>query len=373
MKVQKKSRDKIVKRVDLSESIPLSQPLVVTIDICSYCNIKCIFCLMSYYKKNDPLFIDFAPPEMMSIDMFKKIIDDLKSFPQKVKQLRLYNHGEPLLNPNVVDMVAYASRAEVAEQIVITTNGLLLNPEMSEALISAGVTEINVSINGINDEQYTVLTKTKVNFQKFYENLIYLYSIKQNCTIRLKTFNELFKNNAEKEKFIQFFGPISDSLSFDFFLFFHQKYDNNKVAPGSVDIMLNASRFGEGITLTNKKELCQNSLINIFDREKPTENKGKIVCPQIFYSLIINSTGEVSICCSDTEHALVCGDVSKDSVKDIWNSKERENYLILHLKGKKDILTQCADCNGMKYFFIDNIDDNRDVLLQRIQDCGSNK
>ena len=87
-------------RTRLETVIPLKTPFILYCDPSSVCNLQCEFCpcgrahadLWTEDKKKSLGIMDF--------DIFKKIVDDCAEFPDKIKVLRMYKEGEPLLNPN---------------------------------------------------------------------------------------------------------------------------------------------------------------------------------------------------------------------------------------------------------------------------------
>ena len=46
--------------------------------------------------------------QSMSMELFKKVIDDISNFPKKLKILRIAGLGEPLINQNISKMISYA-------------------------------------------------------------------------------------------------------------------------------------------------------------------------------------------------------------------------------------------------------------------------
>ena len=81
----------------------------------------------------------------MSLDLFKKIVDDLREFDAKLKLLSLYKDGEPLLNKHFPEMVRYARDAGIADRIWTKTNGSMLTPELNERIVDAGLDMICIS------------------------------------------------------------------------------------------------------------------------------------------------------------------------------------------------------------------------------------
>ena len=68
--------------------------------------------------------------------------------------------GEPLLHPNIVDIVCYAN--EMIKRVGLITNGFMLNPAIIEDLNSAGLGHMQISIDGIKANKRTQKTLDKL-------------------------------------------------------------------------------------------------------------------------------------------------------------------------------------------------------------------
>ena len=98
------------KRVMLGEKYPLDTPFNVILDTSERCQFRCSYCFRSnpdkstwgYPRNND----------LMEWDVFVRAVDQIKLFPEEVKQISLSNHGEPLLNRQLPDMVKYKKNKE---------------------------------------------------------------------------------------------------------------------------------------------------------------------------------------------------------------------------------------------------------------------
>ena len=141
-------RIQLDKRTDLKSEIPLETPYCIFIDPSSACNFKCGFCMNQYIKQ----------PSIMSMPLFKKLIDDLDVFKSPVKTIRLYGFGEPLLNKNFCDMVRYAKKSSKVLEVDTTTNASMLTPELIDDLVSSGIDRVNISIEAMNTEKYREFT-----------------------------------------------------------------------------------------------------------------------------------------------------------------------------------------------------------------------
>ena len=128
-------------RTRLERVIPLDLPLIIFIDPCNMCNFKCDFCAVQSSNKQ----LKYKK-QMMSMELLKKIIDDLSG--EHIKTIRFGAQGEPLLNKNIVDMIKYTKNKNIADNIGIVTNGSLFEPELNEEILpteekSENISEIN--------------------------------------------------------------------------------------------------------------------------------------------------------------------------------------------------------------------------------------
>lgn len=319
-------------RENLGKIAPLIAPFVLIVDPASHCNLKCRFCPTGH-----PTLIESTGrfQGAMPLNTFKKIVDDLEDFPNPVRVLRLYKEGEPLMNKNLAEMISYGRKSNKIKKIDTTTNGVLLTPSNSEKLISAGINQINISVNGMSEDQFVELVRTKVNFNRYVENLKYLYSIKGDCVIYIKAIQENL-NEDDQKRFLDVFGEISDRI------FFEHLFPN---WPG----------FSDDI-------IPKNSEIALYGGKAIEQS----VCPYIFYSTTVNSDGTVSLCIQDWARTLVIGDVTKEPLWQIWNNQAITLHRLNHLSGARKSNKTCGDCGVMKYSLYDNLDENADEIKSRL-------
>ena len=323
-------------RTNLEEVIPLEVPFSIQIDICSACNLKCNFCFHSDTHAIKQAGVTFG---FMSFDLFKHIIDDMKEKweGKKVKKLRLFKVGEPLLNPYVCDMVRYAKDSGVAELIEITTNGTLLTHEMSQGLIDAGLDILNISVNGIHEKQYQDVCQYSIDFAKFCEEIAYFYSKKQNCRIFIK-YSDIGYAEEEKKEFYQLFEEVCDEI------------------------------FVETIsaTLWQDTNIGQN-VANVHKGTYGQELKSKQVCPFLFTTMVINDKGIVHLCCADWKSEYILGDLKTESIADVWNGSKLRTFQRAHLMMKKNNIKICKNCESLSANTIDDIDKYADMILKRLE------
>jgi len=319
-------------RAILSEVIPLPSPFQLVIDSTNACNFKCQFCPtgdIELIKKHA------RPFGNMPIELFKKIIDDCKGFPVKIKRIDFGKDGEPLVNKNFAEMVSYAKASDVADMIAVTTNGALLNEKTTNKLLSSGIDMIKISIEAVTDAGYKRLTKVDVKYSEMIEKVRYLNENKADCKIGVKII-DFNLSLAEKEKFYSDFTDLCDYIGID---------------------------QASGWSLTEQKDFTLGSKPKSY-LDLPHFNR-KEVCPLPFFTLSINFNGEVSICCVDWAHETIVGDLSKENIVDLWNGDRLYAFRKMHLEGKRHLNKACADCfaiNGS----IDNLDPHATLILEKI-------
>lgn len=334
MKAQIKPRINQEGRTRLEEVIPLGTPFVLFVDPSSACNFRCKFC-----PNGDPALIRETGRWQGNMDfsLYRKIIDDLKAFPEPLKVLRLYKDGEPFLNKRFADMVRYAKQSGVARFIDTTTNGSLLDPETIRPVLDAGIDRINISVDGLSDQQFLEFAGARVNFDRFVDNIRHLYAMKGECEILIKIAGD-FLSPADKERFFSTFGDYADRIFIENMAPCWPEFD----LADRLDVPMDTGIYGQPV--------------------------GEVlVCPYIFYSLSVNSDGTVSLCFLDWARKLIVGDLRRESLKDIWTGERIQSHRIAHLLGQRKQDPVCGDCGQLTHCLPDNIDPFRDVLLEKVR------
>ena len=334
MKAEIRPRINLEGRTPLQDVIPLATPFVLFVDPSSACNFQCTFCPTG---DRDLIRSCGRYQGVLDFDLYKKIIDELALFPDKIKVLRLYKDGEPFLNRNLAKMIAYAKQSGNVPYIDTTTNGTFLDPETVEPMIEAGLDKINISVDGMNDEQYLNFTKYKFNFKKFVENVRWLYEHKRQLEIVIKIPKELISDSQQKE-FYDTFGDCCDRIFIENFAPCWPDFD----VEARTGIKISQGIYQQPVSKTD-------------------------VCPYIFYGMSVNAGGEVSACFLDWERKLIIGDAKKHSLKEIWDSQEFNSFRIKHLEGKRKGMIVCSSCGQLTHCLPDDIDLYREKLLAKIR------
>lgn len=322
-------------RKPLNTLLPLEAPLVLFIDPSDACNSKCSFCPTS----NHELMKEVKRPlKQMSFGLFSKIINDLEEFETKVKVIRLYGHGEPLLNKDFCDMVFCAKKSSKVETVDTTTNGILLtNPYLRSKLIDSGIDRINISVNGLSDEQYLTYAGINLDFKNYVEGIKQFYKNKKDTTYLFIKINGDTISKEDEQKFLEIFEPITDSIAIEKSM----NCWNNFEPKGFIRKEENIGIYGQAI------------------------NKSVDICPYLFYSMMINSNGEVSNCFLDWNLKMVIEDVKYSSVKQIWNGHTLKEMRKLMLYGHRKVHPICSKCEQLLKGMPENLDPYRKELINK--------
>lgn len=81
---------------------------------------------------------------------------------------------------------------------------------------------------------------------------------------------------------------------------------------------------------------------NLIDTGQITTNYGE--CPEVFNKLSVNWDGKVTACCADWDGLLIIGDIKKQSLKEIWNSKSLQQIRDVLITRWHNTLPVCRNC-----------------------------
>jgi MoaA/NifB/PqqE/SkfB family radical SAM enzyme len=328
------------KRTSLAEVIPLVHPFTVYIEATRYCNLKCFYCLLSTRDNADSalnklgLGIEHMDPQWFSV-----LVEQLRQFPKGIKRVVFSGLGEPLMNPRLPQMIRQVADAGIADRIELITNGLLITKSKADELIGAGLTNINISIQGTNSEQYMETSTKAIDYPRFLENLTYLFENRGNIKIYIKAIDATLKSKEDEERFLALFGNIADQIFVEHLVVMQQQMEDLKLIVDSTKTFYN-----EALDLDRK------------------------VCGQSFYFLQIGCNFDIFPCpVPGLPRTLSMGNMKEETLVGIWNGKRRARHLITMLELKKDSIPDCKGCTCFNAINdpIENLDPDAERLLRR--------
>jgi MoaA/NifB/PqqE/SkfB family radical SAM enzyme len=256
----------------------------VGIETNNTCNLKCAHCPTNTTMQRAKGF--------MSWQLFQNIIDQNPG----IKRVYLTNWGEPLLHPQLVEMIDYAHQK--GKLTALTTNATILDESTSRQLIQAGLNILKISIDGgeesfekVRGFAYQTLEKNVLNFVKLRNALGAQTWIEASMLVFEETLPHIE----------QFFNLWKNRVDY---------------------VHLQPKFF-------------------TFKRKKMT------ACRDLWRILVVLWDGTVVPCCADAEGELTLGNATTDSLEDIFKGARMTFLRRAHLRGDLSGLL-CEKC--LPYF-----------------------
>lgn len=301
-------------KIPLSQLVPLRTPLVIQVFPIYDCNFACEYCSFSIEEEKRGFISD---RKKMDLELYKKCVNDLIFFKDKIKVIRFVGMGEPLLHKDLSEMIKYTRQKEVAERIEIITNGSLFTKKISDKIINSAPDKIIISVQGISSDEYLKNSKIKIDFNKFIKNLEYLYSNRHDIKIHIKIADCTLNNN--KEDFFKTFGNICDTIAIE------------NIGPIHSGVAFNKRFIGK--PLKNQYGADYTEIT---------------VCSQPFYLIQINPDGKIVPCYSHTYPEII-GDCNVESIFEIWNGEKMNKFRYKMLNGIDTVCDICQKCNIIRH------------------------
>lgn len=330
------------KRQKLSEIIPLDSALSMYIEPTRKCNLKCFYCMHAtrgipggILEQNGFRIAD------MDMALYERLIQQVMSFPTPVKRVCFSGLGEPLMNPRLPEMIRMLRNAGYQGRIDVITNGVLLTPQVADALVAAGISRIQISVQGLSTEKYQEVCGVPVDLAQYQENIRYLFEHKGQATIFIKIIDAILEEEGPgaKERFMELFGAICDTIFVEHLVIMEQQMGDHG---GRADSSRNLN--GEYV-------------------EK------RFVCGVMFYFLQVNIDGETFPCSTPgLPNSFSMGCMKDQTLQEIWNGERRGAMLRKNLTDGYASIPACSQCSSCIAIADDTeyLDDCREDLLQRL-------
>ncbi|MDY0376544.1 MAG: radical SAM/SPASM domain-containing protein [Desulfobacterium sp.] len=261
-------------------------PAVIMIENTNCCNARCVMCPRETLTRKRG-FMDFG--------LFEKIIQEVAKAKQK-PVVHLHGFGEPLLDKLLPERIRLAKDLGI-EQTYIVTNGSLLFPETARKIIDAGLDVMKISFYGTDSKSYGD-TMGGLDFETNLNNIREFLKIRKDMKKRtpklILQYLPQETNGAETEAFKSMWSSVLDKKAGDCLNF--SSLDN----------------FGGGRAYNRVGE------------------KIVSVCFYPWSAMSILWDGRAVTCCVDYNGVQDLGDLTVQSVREIWTgpvlSSMRENF-----------------------------------------------
>jgi MoaA/NifB/PqqE/SkfB family radical SAM enzyme len=142
-------------------------PKVLRIEPASKCNLGCVHCPTGTIEMKRGI---------MSLDIFQKILIEIKENRENIKVIVLYHGGEPFLNKNFFKMVEQIKEINNNFYIKTVSNGTVLNEKIIDQIVLSDIDLIEFSLDGYSSQDSEKIRK-KSNTNKIIEIIHLFYDI----------------------------------------------------------------------------------------------------------------------------------------------------------------------------------------------------
>jgi len=314
-----------------------SYPTHLIADMTNICNLKCPLCPTGAGAPG-------RKKGMMPFPTFKKIIDEIGKY---LISIDLFNWGEPLLNKDIYEMIAYAHGRNIVTSV--STNFQHFSEEHAEKLISSGLDILILSIDGASQESYE---KYRIggDFQRAIENISLLVKKKRErgCHHPYICWQFLVMRHNEHE--VEAARRMAGELGVDSITVEHA-YLPVATREEAMKWLPEDSRYHR----YNAEELekrwqaveRQRNLSEAGDRPDAAQEdlKRKVNCSWLWTQTTVNWDGSVNPCCAIYDPSEDFGNISDTSLKNIWNNEKYRESRRFSSKGEVgDTVTVCMRC-----------------------------
>ena len=295
----------------LFRTVKLKRELVfpsrVEIETTSFCNARCNHCEHSTLGR---------PRAHMEMGLYKKIIDECDQYKKYCKEVFLFWMGEPFLDPNFFEKVKYAKQKN-SFKVTSYSNGSLLTSGNCQKLIESGLDSIVFGTDGATKNSYESI-RTGLSYDRMVDGI--------------KRLADLKRKLGTKTPHIHVQMVLTPLNYQEVGLF-------NKTWAGIVDeISIRKLVVWSGDTIDD--ELMDYSRTLIGERYSQS-----IPCLFPWSLMVIAQDGKVALCCTDSRVKYELGDLSKESVQQIWRGQKMTQLRETHLAGQMNEIPICNTCN----------------------------
>ena len=119
------------------------------ISLTDRCNLRCVYCM-----PKEGLHWQ-ARADQLSVEEILRVVETAAQ--GGVRRVRLTG-GEPLVHPNIVEMVRRIASISNIEEVSLTTNAMLLE-RLAQPLADAGLTRVNISLDTLDSDKFKRITR----------------------------------------------------------------------------------------------------------------------------------------------------------------------------------------------------------------------
>ena len=329
-----------------------SHPILLQLDPTSTCNLGCPMC-----RRNKSSNLG----NKLSFEDYTRI---LERFPW-LDFLLLIGIGEPLLNENLFDFLAYTGDAEM--RTMMATNATLIDEAMAERLVGSKLGYLQLSFDGGTKETYEA-TKKGADFDRVVENITVLMQKKREAGGRMKVFLVTVVTGLNYREIPRLMG-LADQMGVDIVVVtpdlcnptIYPDYDCPKVPEEELlGTLQEVRKLGKKLGITT-----------YLSSTKPYgrfRSQGTTSCYWPWYGMYVTCEGDVTPCSEISDPkwlgTIQLGNVFDSPVEEIWNGSAYQEFR--RRLSSDDPVEFCSHCLWRKGMFVPREHPVADDWLNRV-------
>ncbi len=317
------------------------------VEITNACNFKCTWC---------PDEIMGRRRGFMKKERVFRLLDEIaekRSWLGPLYPVKLHQMGEPMLHPDLAEIVAHAEERGVP--VELNTNCGLITQERVDALYRAGLTNLILSYQTPDPETFKTRKAPKLVFDEYRDKVG--LAVERKIALGARTRIEIDIMNTKHADGYRIVSEDEQALAFlsDWIAFCRDLERRHGLAPRPHDMdAIRATHFLDqdenggryelldGVHLVWKRCHTWGNVIGGHKAEEVVDT----YCPAPYDQFVVQWNGDVVSCCTDYEGRTKTANVFASSIEEVWRSRTRRERLKDMLEGR--LLDVCARCQGLK-------------------------
>lgn len=258
------------------------------VEISTLCNHNCIFCTHDLLTRRK---------EVMSDKTFILVMSEIKK-ENSIDQITLSGFGESFTDSKVLDRIEAVKL--MGYKVNILTNGTLLTSNIIDRLVELKVDSLRISVHADNPDDYDRIVGVEDKFYTLTDNLEYIAENKGDMKF---TITNVLEDEDKLNHIVECFEPLCDNLE-----------------------IWRPHNWGDKLEYRHSdwsKKTCGRL------------NRGP---------LQVMVDGTVNTCCFDYDGRLTIGDLTLQTIEEIFTGEEYLKIKEMHDTGKYDDII-CKNCD----------------------------
>jgi len=295
-------------------------PRSIFLEVTPHCNLRCVFC--PCYIDGEEVFRDRAN-KYMSYETFTKIIDHISG--RFNFQICFTYSGEPLLNRDVFNMIAYLRERQIPS--VMHSNALLLTADKTRQVLDAGLDRFIVSLDGASKQTYEDVRRGG-DFNTVIANVKALLQERTKAGLTRPFVEMQFVVTSKNKHEVPAFQTLSRDLKVD--------YARTKT------LLVFQDTQNQGYIEEVKGYFVEDEVARYNVEDGGLVLKDASTCPEI-QNCIITVDGDVVMCCFDIHGKYKFGNCIETGLDEVWRAEGYTEF-------RRDVMAKrrlsiCSFCN----------------------------